>query len=137
MQGGFRSCRERRAVRTPQCNITYYCRKLVRGNSFSVIAKSNTSGLHSREPVYRDLRELVMSYFVLYLNMESKKALRSYSDLWRPKDDAWMTAEDHITSLGDVLDLHPHVALLSPIQIKELMPAGSTASQSDIARLSS
>ena len=42
-----------------------------------------SSGLRFREPVYRTLRELVMSYFEPYFNLDRKKTLRSYA---RPLD---------------------------------------------------
>jgi hypothetical protein len=42
---------------------------------YGALAKSNYVGLRSREPVYRSLRELVMSYFEVYYNAESEKTL--------------------------------------------------------------
>ncbi len=46
---------------------------------WGAIAKSNYSGLRFREPVYRSLRELVMSYFEDYFNLAGEKTLRAYS----------------------------------------------------------
>src|SRR6266487_6341856 len=46
---------------------------------WGAIAKSNYSGLRFREPVYRTLRELAMSYFEHYFNPEAEKTLRTYS----------------------------------------------------------
>ena len=46
---------------------------------WGAIAKSNFAGLRFREPVYRSLRELVMSYFELYFNVEAEKTLRGYT----------------------------------------------------------
>src|SRR6478752_7460841 len=46
---------------------------------WGTIAKSNYSGLQFREPVYRSLRELVMSYFEHYYNLDGEKTLRAYS----------------------------------------------------------
>ena len=43
------------------------------------VAKSNFTTLRYREPVYRSLRELVMSYFDFYFNIDGDKSLRSYS----------------------------------------------------------
>ena len=50
---------------------------------WGAVAKSNLVGLRFREPVYRTLRELVMSYFEPYYNVARKKTLRSYT---RPLD---------------------------------------------------
>src|SRR5246127_3943097 len=49
-----------------------------RGN-WGAIAKSNFSGLRYREPVYRSLRELAMSYFEGYINLRGERTLRAYS----------------------------------------------------------
>ena len=46
---------------------------------WGALAKSDYSGLRSREPVYRTLRELVMSYFEHYYNLAGEKTLRTYS----------------------------------------------------------
>lgn len=46
---------------------------------WGAVAKSNYSGLRFREPVYRTLRELVMSYFEHYYNLRGEKTLRGYS----------------------------------------------------------
>lgn len=46
---------------------------------FGAIAKSNFSGLRYREPVYRSLRELVMSYFEAFFNSEGVKTMRGYT----------------------------------------------------------
>src|SRR5512139_189730 len=50
-----------------------------RDGYWGAIAKSNFAGLRFREPVYRTLRELVMSYFEQFYNVERKKTLRSYT----------------------------------------------------------
>jgi hypothetical protein len=43
------------------------------------VAKSNFPWLRYREPVYRNLRELVMSYFEVYFSVDAIKALRGYT----------------------------------------------------------
>jgi hypothetical protein len=63
------------------------------------IAKSNFSGLRYREPVYRTLRELVLSYFEHYYNLRKEKTLRRYSrpvSLRRFDKMNWMTSEDDV-----------------------------------------
>lgn len=46
---------------------------------YGAVAKSNFSGLRMREPVYRDLRELVMSYFEDFYNVNGIRTLRTYT----------------------------------------------------------
>ncbi|HSM23340.1 MAG TPA: hypothetical protein VK856_00575 [Anaerolineaceae bacterium] len=48
-------------------------------NRFGALAKSNYVGLRFREPVYRSVRELVMSYFEAFFNSLGEKTLRSYT----------------------------------------------------------
>ena len=45
---------------------------------WGAVAQSNFSGLRFREPVYRSLRELVMSYFEDHFNSAGEKTLRGY-----------------------------------------------------------
>lgn len=46
---------------------------------WGAIGKSNYAGLRYRTPVYRTVRELVMSYFEHYYNPKGEKTLRAYS----------------------------------------------------------
>src|SRR5205085_8528628 len=62
---------------------------------WGAVAKSNYAGLRFREPVYRNLRELAMSYFEDYYNLEGERTLRTYSrpvNLRRFDRIGWMTA---------------------------------------------
>lgn len=79
------------------------------------IAKSNYAGLRCREPVYRTLRELVMSYFEHYFNEAREKTLRNYSrpvNLGRFDRIGWMTAEEDLWPVCEYLVKIPHTALL-------------------------
>jgi hypothetical protein len=82
---------------------------------WGAIAKSNFSGLRFREPVYRNLRELVMSYFEHYFNASREKTLRNYSrpvQLSRFDRIGWMTAEADLWPINDHLAGIPHIPLL-------------------------
>jgi hypothetical protein len=82
---------------------------------WGAIAKSNYSGLRFREPVYRNLRELAMSYFEHYFNHSREKTLRNYSrpvNLSRFDRMGWMTAEADLWLISDHLASIPHVSLL-------------------------
>ncbi len=83
---------------------------------WGAIAKSNYAGLRFREPVYRTLRELAMSYFEHYYNLDAEKTLRAYSrpvNLRRFDPIDWMTAEDDLWAISDYLFAIPHRPLLS------------------------
>ncbi len=66
---------------------------------WGAIAKSNYTGCRYREPVYRTLRELAMSYFNIYFNLRRERTLRTFSrpvNLTRFDDQHWMTTEKPI-----------------------------------------
>lgn len=50
-----------------------------RNDRYGAVAKSNFAGLRYREPVYTSLRELAMSYFEMFYNIEGLKTLRGYT----------------------------------------------------------
>jgi hypothetical protein len=86
---------------------------------WGAIAKSNFSGLRYREPVYRTVRELVMSYFEGYLNFRGERTLRAYS---RPVNLArfdrrrrgWMTTDGDLWWVAEHLVGVRHLRLLTP-----------------------
>ena len=82
---------------------------------WGAVAKSNYAGLRFREPVYRTLRELVMSYFEHYYNHAGEKTLRAYS---RPVNlarfNGWATAEREVWEIPEYLCEVPHTRLLTP-----------------------
>lgn len=46
---------------------------------WGAVAKSNFTGLRYRDPIYRSLREMVMSYFESFYNTDGIKTLRGYT----------------------------------------------------------
>src|SRR5215510_13439306 len=94
----------------------------VRG-CWGAVAKSNFTGCRYREPVYRTLRELAMSYFNIYFNLRSERTLRRYSqpvDLSRFDRRHWMTSERSIWFIPEYLCEIPHTPLLTPAQSRKL-----------------
>jgi hypothetical protein len=78
---------------------------------WGAIAKSNYSGLRFREPVYRTIRELVMSYFEHYYNPAGEKTLRRYSrpvNLARFDRIGWMTSEEDLWAIPQHLTTVAH-----------------------------
>jgi hypothetical protein len=90
---------------------------------WGAIGKSNYSGLRFREPVYRDLRELAMSYLEHFYNPRGEKKLRAYSrpiDLGRFDRIAWMTAEAEVWAIPERLCEIPHRQLMTAAQVRAL-----------------
>lgn len=74
---------------------------------WGAVSKSNFTGLRFREPVYRTLRELVMSYFEGYYNVAREKTLRGYRaplDLARFDHLGWETSEEHLEQVLNQTD---------------------------------
>ena len=95
------------------------------GDCWGAVAKSNFTGIRFREPVYKTLRELVLSYFDFFFNILGEKSLREYSrpmSLRRFDRDDWMTTEGDISDIGDVLDAMKHYKILTPGQVRRLEP---------------
>ncbi len=90
---------------------------------WGAIAKSNFAGLRFREPVYRSLRELAMSYFDNYYNLLGERTLRSYSrpvnlsrfDRWN-----WMITEKPLWFIAEHLCHVPHTPLITKAQERRL-----------------
>ncbi len=85
-------------------------------NCWGAIAKSNYSGLQFREPVYRTIRELAMSYFEDYFNAAGEKTLRAFSrpiNLKRFDRLEWMTAEDDLWVIPEYLYTVHHTSILT------------------------
>ncbi len=94
----------------------------VRGH-WGAVAKSNFTGCRYREPVYRSLRELAMSYFNIYFNLRGERTLRRYSrpvNLARFDELSWMTTEKPIWFIAEYLCEIPHIPLLTPTMVKKL-----------------
>ncbi len=90
---------------------------------WGAIAKSNFVGLRFREPVYRTLRELAMSYFNDYFNFAGERTLRAFSrpvDLTRFDRMNWMTTEEPVWPIPELLVNMPHTALINEKQVKGL-----------------
>lgn len=90
---------------------------------WGAVAKSNFSGLRYREPVYRTLRELVMSYFEHYYNLRREKTLRKYSrpvNLRRFDRIRWMTAEEDVWPVPEYLCTITHTPVMPPQVVRHL-----------------
>lgn len=93
------------------------------GTCWGAIAKSNTTALRYREPVYRSIRELIMSYFDFYFNTLGDKSLRSYSrpvNLSRFDKKNWSQTDSDLEYIGDYLTRIPHYPVLDSKSIAQL-----------------
>ena len=96
-----------------------------RRGAWGAIAKSNFIGLRFREPVYRTLRELVISYFEHYYNVARERTLRSYTralNLAVFDRCAWRTRNETMDRIADRLNAMRRIPLLKRSMITGLTP---------------
>jgi hypothetical protein len=94
---------------------------------WGAIAKSNYSFLEFREPIYRTLRELALSFFPAYFNLRGDRTLRTFSrpvDLKRFDRRGWMTSEKDVWFIPEYLLTIPHTQLMRPTVAKGLRRMG-------------
>jgi hypothetical protein len=87
---------------------------------WGAISKTNHAVLRYREPIYKTIRELALSYFHEYfLNSNGRKTLREYSRPFSLKKFgySWITTADNLWDIGAALDDSPH---------EEVLPKGLT-----------
>ena len=105
-----------------------------RDGCWGAISKSNHVWLRWRDPVYRSLRELAMSYFHEYTN-KHRKTLRTYSRAGRPRplpDRARGSPTRRIAGMSaPPLDDVRHYRLITPAQARRLMPRDATELRAD------
>jgi hypothetical protein len=95
------------------------------GGLWGAVARSNYSGLRFREPLYRTIRDLVLSYFESYFNLRREKTLRRYSrplNLSRFDERHWMTAEEDLWDIPEHLVSIRHETLLDARTLANLGP---------------
>ncbi|MDQ5858387.1 MAG: hypothetical protein M3542_08960 [Acidobacteriota bacterium] len=90
---------------------------------WGAIARSNYSGLRFREPLFRTVRDLALSYVEAYFNLRRQKTLRRFSrpfDLLRFDGIEWMTSEEDLWEIPNHLVGIRHERLLTPGQERNL-----------------
>lgn len=86
---------------------------------WGAISKTNHAVLRYREPIYRDVRELVMSFFHEYFDNKGRKTLRSFSepvDLIEKFGTDWITSKENLWEMHDALDKEKHFPILTKKQ---------------------
>jgi hypothetical protein len=95
------------------------------GGSWGALSKTNHAVLRYREPVYKSLRELVMSYFHEYFLNDGTKTLRKYSE---PLDlnifeSGWETSDGNLWGIDQELDKIKHYDIAPKNVLKKLRKA--------------
>src|SRR5690242_1361712 len=103
---------------------------------WGAIAKSHFNGLRDRPPIFRNLRELALSYFEDYYNGRGERTLRTYSrrpvNLARFDHLEWMTSERPIWFIPKHLLKIAHTPLITPEQARSLQRLDRLAMQAGL-----
>jgi len=100
-----------------------------RHGMWGAISKTNHAVLRYREPIYKNIRELAVSFFHEYFDDNGKKSLRSYSmpvDLSRFDYLNWVTSDEHVWFVPEHLVKVKHFPILNFRQIMNLRKADKT-----------
>ena len=93
---------------------------------WGAISKTNHAILRYREPVYKSVRELAMSFFHEYLMRDGRKSLRAYSkpfDLSKFAPERWVTADRELFWLAEALDSSRHFPAVPKKNLRTLRKA--------------
>ncbi len=101
-------------------------------SGWGAISKTNHGVLGFRDPIYKNVRELTMSYFHEYYLMNREKTLREYSspfNLARYKPEQWITSMNNLWFIDDDLEKTKHFKIVSGLTIKKLRLADKIQTQ--------
>lgn len=112
-------------LKTTKDDIDHVVALFNRDGYWGAISKTNHSVLRYREPVYKTVRELAMSYFHEYFLNNGEKTLRSFSKPFNLKKygTSWITTDDDLYNIVRDIDNSPHIEIISKYQSKFLRKA--------------
>lgn len=98
-----------------------------RNGYWGAISKTNHASLRFRDPIYKSLCELALSYFHEYFsNTTGKKVLREYSAApfnLKKFGTNWLTTEKNLFAIAEAIDRAPHTAIVPQRNRRYLRPA--------------
>ncbi len=98
-------------------------------NYYGAISKTNHSVLRFRDPVYKSIRELVMSYFHEYFLISSgEKTLIGYTKPINLKKfgTKWITSEENLWNIAEKIYDTPIIKIVPEVNKKYLRKASKT-----------
>jgi hypothetical protein len=113
-------------LRSAEYDLDHVVALFKQNNLWGAISKTNHPVLRWRDPVYRSVRELAMSYFHEYYLNSGEKTLLDYSrplDLSSYDPEEWVNARENVDWLADGLDEAVHFPLYPRSSKKYIRPA--------------
>lgn len=101
-------------LRTAKGDFDHVVALFMENSRWGAVSKTNHAVLRYRDPVYRDPRELAMSYFNEYFLDSGKKTMRSFSKPFSLLrfNSMWLTAKHDLWHIGAALDDAQHIDIL-------------------------
>lgn len=95
------------------------------GKYWGALSKTNHNVLRYREPIYKNIRELVLSYFHEYFLNDGSKTLREYSDILDLSKEKrnWAFDEKDLWYIDNNLDRLKHYSIVPKEILKKLRKA--------------
>lgn len=96
---------------------------------WGAISKTNHSVLRWRDPIYKNYRELAMSYFHEYFLETGEKTLKSFSKpfhIFKKFGDIWIESDQDLDEIAETLDKSPHINFVPEKNKKMIRKAGKT-----------
>jgi len=92
---------------------------------WGALSKTNHAVLRYREPVYKNIRELAMSYFHEYFLNDGKKTLRQYSAFFNLNTlgQDWINKNSDLWYIDKKLDKIKHYDIVPKFYLKQLRKA--------------
>ncbi|MEK7187505.1 MAG: hypothetical protein AAB691_01495 [Patescibacteria group bacterium] len=109
-------------LRTTNADIDHTVALFKESDRWGAVSKTNHAVLRYREPVYKTIRELVLSYFHEYFLDNGGKTLRKYSPPFSllGYEDDWLTTEKNLWGVSDDISASRHIPILRKSQTKNL-----------------
>jgi len=98
-------------------------------NHWGAISKTNHSVLRWRDPIYKSVRELAMTYFHEYFLNDGGKTLDSYSkpfDIWKILGLDWIIEEKDLDEVALKLDRSVHTSFIPQKNNRFIRKVGKT-----------
>ncbi len=112
-------------LRTEKADFDHVVAPFKINGFWGALSKTNHAVLRYREPVYKNIRELAMSYFHEYFLNNGRKTLRQYSILLdlNTFEKNWSTLEGDLWGIDEELDKIKHFDVVPKPNIKYLRRA--------------
>ncbi len=91
---------------------------------WGAVSKTNHASLRWRDPIYKNAREIALSYFHEYFIDDGRKTFVSFAKYnIKRLGTAWITAEEDLLWLNRALDSIPHIPLVPERNKRFIRPA--------------